>query len=494
MFYCRKFLPALLLLTALQAKTQGFKITYSPKTFSGPFSGKVLLYLSKDTKTPKDASIGLPKLNCFAIDVQNVKPNTAVLIDDKAISFPVKLSEIERGEYYVQAVWDRNTGGRSIASSADNMYSHSAKFKFGSNTKEIFTINCTEVIPLANFTESKHAKELKVESKLLSAFHKKPMTIDAAVLLPNEYYTQPNKKFPVLFEVSGYGGNYKTDYVYFSNEDSSSKPIDSFPCIYVFLDGNCAWGHMEYANSEFNGPWGDALVKELIPTLEKSYRCDGAKMLWGHSSGGWSVLWLLMNYPETFLAAWSSAPDPVDFRNFINADLYAGQNLYYNADSSLRADGTVAGYFPWVYSRDYHRMEDVIYRGEQMRSFDAVFGRKGRDGTPEKMCKTSTGEVDSTVMQQWKKYDISLLLRSDWEKYKPAIDNKLRISAGTADNFALDKAVRLLESEMKKLNANIEFAYFPGDHFTVATKEYFQKGYGFLSQRYSKWLEKNPAP
>ena len=312
MFYT-KFTIVLLCLFNL-AEAQSFKISYTPKTFSGPFTGKVLLYLSKDTKTPKEATTALPKLTAYAIDVKNIKPNTAVLIDDQAISYPVKLSEIERGEYYVQAVWDRNTGGRSIANSADNMYSTSEKLKISSNTKQVFTINCNEVIPRGKFEESKYAKELKVNSSLLSAFHNKPMTIEAAVVLPREYYTEPGRKFPVLFEISGYGGNYLTDFN--TSNDSSSVPLDSIPCIYVFLDGNCSWGHHEYANSEFNGPWGDAFVKELIPALEKNYRCNGARVLWGHSSGGWSTLWLQIQYPQIFAGTWSRPPDPVRFRHF----------------------------------------------------------------------------------------------------------------------------------------------------------------------------------
>jgi predicted alpha/beta superfamily hydrolase len=35
---------------------------------------------------------------------------------------------------------------------------------------------------------------------------------------------------------------------------------------------------------------GDALVKEFIPELEKQYRCDGARFVRGHSSGGWAAL------------------------------------------------------------------------------------------------------------------------------------------------------------------------------------------------------------
>ena len=123
---------------------------------------------------------------------------------------------------------------------------------------------------------------------------------------------------------------------------------DSIEAIIVYLDGNCRLGHSVYANSDNNGPWGDALVKEFIPELEKQYRCDGARLLRGHSSGGWTVLWLQTHYPSVFTACWSSSPDPVDFRDFQKINLYEGENLYYAKDSSLRMVATVAGRFPWV--------------------------------------------------------------------------------------------------------------------------------------------------
>ncbi len=37
----------------------------------------------------------------------------------------------------------------------------------------------------------------------------------------------------------------------------------------------------------------------------------------GHSSGGWSSLWLQIEHPEVFGGVWSLAPDPVDFRDFV---------------------------------------------------------------------------------------------------------------------------------------------------------------------------------
>jgi len=42
---------------------------------------------------------------------------------------------------------------------------------------------------------------------------------------------------------------------------------------------------------------------------------------------------------------------------------------------------------------------------------------------------------------------------------------------------------------MKTLGANIEFAYYPGTHFTVATPEYKKAQDGFLLKKYLEWLK-----
>jgi S-formylglutathione hydrolase FrmB len=480
-----RFCFLLLLLNSL-TQAQQISVSYTAAAFSGVFSGRVLLYLSKDSKTPKDLGIGLPTLSCYSIEANQIKPSTAVLFDDNAISYPAKLSDIERGDYYVQAVWDRNTGERNIGSSAGNMYSEPIKINLTKNSKETFKLVCDKVNATASFKETDYIKELKAPSSLLSAFYNRSVTIDAAVLLPKEYYQEPTRKFPVQFIISGYGG----DYHYFSGKELKSTPFDTTACITVYLDGNCPTGHSTYANSDNNGPWGDALVKELIPLLEENYRCNGARLLFGHSSGGWTVLWLQVNYPSTFAGCWSSSPDPVDFRNFQKVNLYADKNLFYDSNAELRVDASIAGRIPWIYLRDDYRIENVIYRGEQYASWNAVFGKKSKDGSPEKICNMYTGEIDQAVVNHWKKYDISLLIRNNWKELEPLIDHKIRISVGNQDNYFLNEAVKLLESEMKSLNSQIVFAYYPGDHFTIFTPEYMQSGYKFLEKKYGEWLSK----
>lgn len=474
----------------LNSFSQQFKVSYTAAVYNKPFTGNVVAYLSKENKEPRTGSVGIDKFPCFAVSVQNVQPGQLITIDDKAVSYPTALSDIERGSYYIQIVWDRNLGGRSIAESPGNLYNEAVKIDITKDTQKSFNIVAEKMVPeIAAFKETEFVKELKVSSALLSNFNNKTMTVNAAVLLPKEYYNEPDRVFPVLFTVFGYGG----DYHHYSGQETKASELGDIPVINVILDGNCSLGHSVYANSDNNGPWGDALTTEFIPALEKKYRCNGARLLTGHSSGGWTVLWLQTQYPKVFDGCWSSSPDPVDFRNFQKINLYQDTNMFYDNDGIQRLVATVAGFIPWATMKTMYQMEEVVYRGEQIHSFNAVFSKKGGDGKPESICNATTGTIDPKVFEHWKKYDIAANLKSSWGTLKPNLDGKIRVSVGKGDNFLLNHAVVLLETQMKELNANFQFAYYPGDHFTIHTPEYRKEGFAFLKQKYMEWLAKGNA-
>ena len=468
------------------ASAQKFSVSFPDSLLKEPFTGNVLLYFSKESKTPKTGEAGLEIFPCFRLFVKNIRPGTAVIFDDKAISYPVALSDMERNAYYVQVVWDRNLGGRSIGESPGNLYSDAQKITLTKNTNQVYVIKADKKNPKPVFVNTRYVKQFQANSALLDAFYRKTVTVNAAVILPKEYYSEIRRKFPVRFLVSGFGG----DYHRFSGSVNPSVPIDTTACITVYLDGNCPLGHSAYTNSKNNGPWGDALTQEFIPQLEKTYRCNGARFLNGHSSGGWTVLSLQTHYPKIFDGCWASSPDPVDYRSFQKINLYEHQNMFYGKDSLLNQTGTIAGFIPWFNMRDMYQMENVIYRGEQMHSFDAVFSDKGDDGEPLRICDYRTGQIDTAVFEHWKNYDISSYLRENWNKIKADLDGKVMISVGNQDNFLLNYAVKLLDDEMKKLNSSFVFAYYPGDHFTVKTAKFDKDGNEFLENKYHQWLKK----
>ena len=480
-------LSILFLIFNFHSNAQIFEVSFNSGTVKEGFSGNVLLYLSKENKSPKDIMVGLELTPVFRIFVENLKANESAIFNDDALSYPVELSNIERGEYYVQVVFDFNLGDANIGTSSGNLYSDPIKIDLTKDFEKVFKLKAEKVIQPIEFNETEFLKELSVKSNLLSRFHKEDFFVNAAVSLPKEYYEQPDKDYPVIFSVFGFGANYKLH----SGHDTFLEQLGEQPTIVVYLDGNGSEGHSTYANSDINGPWGDALVKDFIPALRKEYRTNGAFLLHGHSSGGWTTLWLQVNYPKTFSGAWSSAPDQVDFRNYQNVNIYEAENVFYNEKGNILPLFTVAGRIPVINATDIYKTEHVLYRGGQLHSFDAVFGTYDNNGNRIRLVNIPTGDINKNAIPYWKRYDLSLILRENWGDLKKDLDGKIRISVGSSDNFFLNRSVQLLEKEMMQLNANMEFSYVPGDHFTVFTENYIKDGSDFLVKCYENWLSKN---
>ena len=84
-------------------------------------------------------------------------------------------------------------------------------------------------------------------------------------------------------------------------------------------------------NSVNHGPYGDALVEELIPYLEEHFRLitePHARVLTGGSTGGWSSLALQIQHPTVFGGTWTFYPDPIDFRRFQLINIYEDENAF----------------------------------------------------------------------------------------------------------------------------------------------------------------------
>ena len=64
-------------------------------------------------------------------------------------------------------------------------------------------------------------------------------------------------------------------------------------------------------NSANNGPYGDAIMQELIPEVEKRFRVirePYARILSGGSTGGWEAAALQIFHPDFFGGAWAYCP------------------------------------------------------------------------------------------------------------------------------------------------------------------------------------------
>ena len=478
--------PFLLLLTLVTAQAQEFRVSYTPTAYVGPFTGNVLLYLSPKNEEPKNQ----PSWPCYRMSVRNVQPGQAIVFSDAALSYPTLLSRIKRGEYYVQAVWDRNVEGRLIGLSTGNPYSKAQKVSL-TGIKQTFTLVCDQTVAAPVFVATTFCQELNVPSALLTRFQHKPVALKAAVILPADYQQRPTRRYPVLFTIAGYGSTYQHYSRSVSTDTLPATPLDTIACIRVYLDGEGSLGHSVYANSANNGPVGDAFVTEFLPALDQQFRTNGGRVLRGHSSGGYAVAYLLTHYPKLFAGGNASSPDPVDFHSFLRTNLYADSKRVEWVDSVSYGEK-----LPVADTDDrpniVSHLEDIIYRGEQEVSFDAVFGPKGRNGLPVPLFDSATGAVNAQVFAHWKAYDLTQYIRQHWRQLQPDLNGKLRVSVGTEDNYDLHRPVRLMEQEMKKLGADLSFAYYSGTHFTVTTPAYRNAEMQWLKKTYLHWLAQHP--
>ena len=284
------------------------------------------------------------------------------------------------------------------------------------------------------------------------------------MILPPGYFTQTTELFPTAYWTHGFGGDSDGALVYGLRIYERMKTQKMPPMIWVMLDESIPEGTHEFADSVNDGPWGTALTSEFIPYLEKKFRMDGkpsGRLLNGHSSGGWATLQLQINYPKIFGGTWSTSPDPSDFHEFTNADLYApNANMYRRADGSsvpiMRDNGKVVATM-----EELARLEDVLGPyGGQLASFDWVFSPKGPSGAPEPMFDRVTGQVHPEVVAYWRDhYDLAHIVESTWAQRGPDLKGRIHLIVGTADTFYLDQSAHKFEGVLNRLGADPHFSY-----------------------------------
>jgi len=465
-----------------------FEITLSSAVAKQPITGRLFVFtqsLNNPGSSGVDRPVSEPRLGpnwfapepFFGLDVRDFGPGQSRRIDDEADGFPDKLSNLPPGRYRVQAVLHHNLDAAFPGRGEGNFYSPTQEVEINDSqqTSQV-ELSLDHVVPPEPWPESRWVQEIVLRSPSLSAFHHRDVLERCGVALPASYYDQPERRYPVIFLVPGFGGSHRDALQFATQPPTAEEGEEEF--IRVFLTGDCLWGHHVFADSATNGPRGQALVQELIPEIDRRFRTiadRNARFLYGHSSGGWSVLWLMINYPETFGGVWSISPDPVDFRDFQRVNLYADppQSMYTDEAGNRRPLARAGDHVALWYDSFAH-MDDVLKRGGQLRSFEAVFSPLGPDGEPLKLWDRSTGLINSDVARDWQNYDIRLQIEAHWPKLQPLLAGRVHITVGDRDTFYLDGAVHRLAESLSHLGSDAEIKFLPGrGHSDLLTSELY---------------------
>lgn len=461
-------------LWALGAEPLRFRITLDRDLAPRPVSGRMLVFLAPAEEGRDRLSTGFAPGGAWvaAMEVERLAPGAAVDFDPAKLAYPRPFAEAPPGDYQAMALLDPDHSYARTRQNEGDLTSEVATFRglTPSSAGPVSLALTRRTPPRPKLADTDNVKLVEFASQLLSSFWGRPIVMRAGVVLPPGYGEEASRRYPACYRVHGFGGNHTGAWRAGARLADEMRRGERMAMVHVYLDGSFPSGHHVFADSANNGPWGRALTEEFIPHLESRFRliaAPHARFLTGHSSGGWSALWLQVRYPDFFGGSWPTAPDPVDMRSFTGIDATPGstQNAYRTRDGKplylVRRRGREEVTF-----EDFVRHEEVLGEyGGQIASFEWVFSPRAPDGRPMKLFDRVTGEMDPAVQQAWRKYDIRHVLESNWPALGPKLLGKLRIVCGAQDTFHLEEAVILLCDFLKTKGREDVCEIVPGrDH------------------------------
>ena len=482
-------LIALLHLVAAAASAQAsrFEISVAPSTRSTPLTGRLVLVISKTAQPEPRLTVAPQGPAIFGVDLEQLPAGTPAIVDNTSLGYPMRLGELPSGDYVVQPVinvyeqvhradgktiWlHMNDGSQEVFQiAAGNLYGDPQPVHVGTGGTVRLVVN--HVMPAEpEPTDTPWIKYVRIQSQKLTQFWGRPVYVHATVLLPKGYDTHAGSRYPTVFtlghsvpfsfttdstRVRGRGTispvtGLETGYDFYQSWNAEGFPR----VIAVSFEQQTPYFPDSYSvNSANNGPYGDAIVDEVIPELERRFRMIGkpyARLLEGASTGGWQTLALMLQHPDYFGGAWVLQPDPIDFRRDQLVNIYEDTNAFVlpNSQQSVAERPfrrTVEGQPVWS-MRQLSLFEEVLgtrgRSGYQLGAWDAVYGPTDADGYPKPLWNKLTGTIDRSVATYWRDhgYDLRDYLEKNWSTLGPKVAGKLHFFAGDMDDFYLNLAV-----------------------------------------------------
>ena len=456
------------------------EISFSEAARAEPVTGMVYVAISRtDRRSPieETSPTGVPLFSRF---VEGLPPGASATITAVDRGHPIQsLRDLPAGEYWMQpfvnvytrfpradgkTVWLHNDQGegQDWKRSPGNLLADAVKVTFDPTSTAPIRLVANRAIPRIDPpAETDMVKRIRIQSDILTKWWGQPMFLGATILLPRDYDKHPAVRFPVNYvqghfsraAPGGFGRGDELDRIWLA--DGTPR------FIYVTLQHPTPYYDDSYGvNSENNGPYGDAIITELIPAIEARFRTIGqpwGRILSGGSTGGWIAAAHQVLYPDFYGGAFASCPDSVTFSSHQLVDIYKDSNAYFvdkgwmkvERPAERRPDGSIQ-----VMMKDENWFELVV--GDKSRSggqwdiWEATYSPVGADGYPRRIWNKATGDIDRTVAEGWRKYDLLHILQTNWTVLGPKLANKLNVYIGDMDSFYLNNAVEKLHEFLSK--------------------------------------------
>lgn len=244
-----------------------------------------------------------------------------------------------------------------------------------------------------------------------------------AIQLPPSYKTDQKRRYPVLFFLHGNNGN-EWDFQRRGVAAAVNRLRDAGKIGEMIIVAP-AGENSFYINSKNGVMYEDAIIKDLIPHIEKTYRAQGTRegrAIQGISMGGWGALMLAFKHPDLFssvsahsAALYDQLPKP------------SGQDRY-----SMFLDRVIKRLFG-------DPPDDAFFQANN----------------PLRIAETNAAAIKKSGL-------------------------KIYFDVGAQDRYGYQGSNKLLDERLTKAGIAHEYHQFPGEHGWEYMLSVMENSYGFL--------------
>lgn len=283
--------------------------------------------------------------------------------------------------------------------------------------------------------------------------------------LPPGYQSHPQQRYPVLFVFHGFNGD---RWSYRRRYQGWRQFMKDQPMILVSLDCYGDYGHHLFLDSPGNGPRLQSLCQQTLPYIDRHFRSNGQRLLFGHSSGGWTVVSVLRRAGQFFVGGCASAPDPLTLGPWWRGD---NDNLYVDRAGQER-------FFAPPLQLSMRRFVECERESDSYGQFSGFLAPfSPLSGSAGWLRFQSPFDLDSGALQPatwkaWEENDQLLWARTHPEQARLAWHGKLRLVVGDRDEFGLTETTRAFRQELVKLGIEHQYVEVEGaGHFDLEEAE-----------------------
>ena len=264
----------------------------------------------------------------FGVDVTALAPGSAAVVDGTTFGYPLeRLSLLPPGDYDVQALLNvyetfrRGDGhvvqlpmdhgeGQHFNRKPGNLVSRPMRVHLDPHQRRAIRVRLTEKLPpIPSPPDTELVKHVRIESKLLSRFWGRPMHLGAIVLLPPGWASHPQARYPLVVRHWHFVGDFalpvelvaappssdlggydraraEAGHRFYTEWTSGKLP---HVVLAIIQDPTPYFDDSYAVNSANVGPYGDAVVEELVPFVEERFRAELVFGTRGRSAEQWNV-------------------------------------------------------------------------------------------------------------------------------------------------------------------------------------------------------------